>query len=320
MSTFDITVVGDTNIDLLLNGLPADLPPERELAVQEMALALGGSAAITAHNLAALGARVGLVTALPEDLFALSCVEQLHSAGVDLARRVSSQESTGVTVLLQHTHFRRAFTYPGSAGKLRFSDLDLAYLRRARHFHLSSFFLQRELREDVPELLANLKQSGLTTSLDTNDDPWDEWSGPISESLQYVDVLMPNEREACRLAGEADLDRAIATLRRAVPVLVVKRAAKGAMVFHGEDSLALPPIDVRYRDAVGAGDSFNAGFLYGYINGWSLPQCLELGNLSGAYSTTQAGGVAAFRDRSAMHAFFAMHAQNLGSVPLGVPS
>jgi sugar/nucleoside kinase (ribokinase family) len=320
MSQFDITVVGDTNIDLLLNGLPEDLPPERELAVQEMALALGGSAAITAHNLAALGARVGLVTALPEDLFALSCIEQLHSAGVDLGRRVSSQESTGVTVLLQHTHFRRAFTYPGSAGKLRFADLDLAYLRRARHFHLSSFFLQRELRDNVPRLLANLKHAGLSTSLDTNDDPWDEWSGPIAESLQYVDVLMPNEREACRLSGEADLNRAIATLRRAVPILVVKRAALGAMVFHGEESLALPRIDVESRDAVGAGDSFNAGFLYGYVNRCSLAQCLELGNLSGAYSTTQAGGVAAFRDRSAMQDFFARHAQNLGFVPLGVPS
>lgn len=309
MADFDITIIGDTNVDLLLGGLPEDLPPERELAVQHMAVTLGGSAAITAHNLAALGARVGLITALPEDLFGAFCMEQLHAAGVDLAQRVLSCESTGVTVLLQHAAFRRAFTYPGSAGKLRLADLDLAYLSRARHFHLSSFFLQRELRDDVPRLFATLKLAGLTISLDTNDDPWDAWSGPIFESLRYVDILMPNEREACRLAGVKEIERAIGILRRAVPVLVVKRAAQGAVVFHGGERLARPGIAVTPHDAVGAGDSFNAGFLYGYINRQPLAQCLELGNLAGAYSTTQPGGTAAFRDRVARQSFFAANAQ-----------
>jgi sugar/nucleoside kinase (ribokinase family) len=312
MSSFDITIIGDTNVDLLLGGLPEDLPAERELAVEQMAVTLGGSAAITAHNLAALGARVGFITALPDDLFGAFCMEQLHAAGVNLAQRVLSHESTGVTVLLEHAAFRRALTYPGSAGKLRLADLDLAYLSRARHFHLSSFFLQRELREDVPRLFAALKQSGLTISLDTNDDPWDAWSGPIFESLRYVDILMPNEREACRLAGVTDIELAIAILRRAVPVLVVKRAAQGAVVFHGGERLALPAIAVTPRDAVGAGDSFNAGFLYGYLNRQPLAQCLELGNLAGAYSTTQPGGTAAFRDRTARQSFFAAHTQESG--------
>ncbi len=310
MAGFDITVIGDTNVDLLLGGLPENLPPERELAVEQMAVTLGGSAAITAHNLAALGARVGLITALPEDLFGAFCVEQLHAAGVDLTQRVLSHESTGVTVLLQHAAFRRAFTYPGSAGKLRLADLDLAYLSQARHFHLSSFFLQRELRDDVPRLFATLKQAGLTISLDTNDDPWDAWSGPIVESLRYVDILMPNEREACRLAGVTDIDLAIAILRRAVPTLVIKRAAQGAVVFDGDERLALPAIPVTPRDAVGAGDSFNAGFLYGYLNRRPLAHCLELGNLAGAYSTTQPGGTAAFRNRAARQSFFAANAQD----------
>ncbi|MGI8772712.1 MAG: carbohydrate kinase family protein [Acidobacteriaceae bacterium] len=310
MSSFDITIIGDTNVDLLLGGLPEDLPPERELAVEQMAVTLGGSAAITAHNMAALGARVGLITALPEDLFGAFCMEQLHAAGVDLAQRVLSRESTGVTVLLQHTAFRRAFTYPGSAGKLRLADLDVSYLSRSRHFHLSSFFLQRELRDDVPRLFATLKQAGLTISLDTNDDPWDAWSGPIFESLRYVDILMPNEREACRLAGVTDIALAIDILRRAVPTLVVKRAAQGAVVLHGDERLALPAIPVTPRDAVGAGDSFNAGFLYGYLNRQPLARCLELGNLAGAYSTTQAGGTAAFRNRAGRQSFFAANAQD----------
>ncbi len=62
MAELDITLAGDTAIDLLLFGLPEDLPPERELPVDHMGVVVGGSAAITAHNLAALGARVGFVT------------------------------------------------------------------------------------------------------------------------------------------------------------------------------------------------------------------------------------------------------------------
>jgi sugar/nucleoside kinase (ribokinase family) len=73
---------------------------------------------------------------------------------------------------------------------LRYEDLDLGYLASGRHFHLSTFFLQSGLRDD-----AAMREVGLTTSLDTNDDPEDLWDGPITETLKYLDILMPNERE-----------------------------------------------------------------------------------------------------------------------------
>jgi sugar/nucleoside kinase (ribokinase family) len=303
MPQFDVTLVGDTALDLLLYGLPPELPPERELLAERMELTLGGSAAITAHNLAALGSRVGFITAEADDVFAATCFRQLAEAGVDLSRSVRSAERSGVTVMLQHAAFRRALTYPGNATRLRFRDLDLDYLANARHFHLSSFFLQRDLRDDVPRLFAALKQAGLTISLDTNDDPWNEWSGAIAEGLHYVDILMPNEREACRLTGIADPQAAVQKLRRAVPTLVVKRGARGATVFHGDDEVSLPAVSVHFVDAVGAGDSFNAGFLDAYLQDAPLPECLRRGNQAGAFSTTQAGGTTAFRDPAALRKY-----------------
>ena len=173
MARFDVTLAGEITMDLLLYGLPEELPVERELLADGMALTLGGSSAITAHNLAVLGSRTGMIPQLGCDSFTDVCVAALRHVDVDLSRAVAAKGSvgTGLTVLLQHEHSRRALTYSGAISGLRYADLDLDYLASGRHFHLSSFFLQRGLRDDVPRLLAEMKDAGLTTSLDTNDDP-----------------------------------------------------------------------------------------------------------------------------------------------------
>ena len=308
MPLLDISLVGEFNLDLLLYGLPVDLPPERELLANNMALLLGGSPAITAHNLSALGSQVGFLTPAADDLFAELCLRELAAARVDVRRVSSPGIGTGVSVLLDHEGIRRTLTYLGAGTTLRYCDLDLDYLRSARHFHLSSPFLQTALLDDVPRLFFELKKAGLTISLDTNDDPYNNWAGPIREAMQYVDILMPNEREACALAGVPDIREAMKTLLKYVPLLVVKRGLGGAIACRAGEEEAVSAAPVRSIDAVGAGDSFNAGFLHGLVHDWPLRRCLEFGNLAGALSTTAIGGTAAFRDADAMKAFFEQHA------------
>jgi sugar/nucleoside kinase (ribokinase family) len=294
---FDVTLAGDANLDILLYGLPENLPPEHELLAGGMAIRPGGSAAITAHNLAALGNSVGLITTAAGDVLGKLCQAELGEAGVDLSRCVPVQQvQTGVTVLLQHEHRRHMFTYPGATFHLAYGDLDLGYLTDARHFHMASYYLQHALTPQIPELFANLKQAGLTISLDPNDDPAQQWDRCILEALPFVDLLMPNEREACLLAAEPDLDKAIAKLRTLVPLLVVKRGIDGASAFRGSQSWHAAAHPVQSIDAVGAGDSFNAGFLHAWLRGWSIEQSLVCGNLAGAWSTTASGGTSAFRD------------------------
>ncbi len=313
MIRFDVVLAGEVNLDLLLYGLPEALPPERELLATDMAILMGGSPAITAHNMAKLGSKVGLITARANDWAATFCSNELEEAGVDLSHSVCAPLSvrTGVTVLLQHETVRRSLTYPGSTASLGFNDLDLDYLCSARHFHLSSFFLQRGLIDDVPRLFALLKEGGLTTSLDTNDDPTGTWCGPFAETLKYLDILMPNEREAMALAREDEIERAIQNLSALVPLLVVKRGSRGALVVDRGRRIEQDAVRVSWIDAVGAGDSFNSGFLHGYVHGWSVEKCLKVGNLAGAYSTTRIGGTAAFRDRKSMEFFFEAHAPGI---------
>jgi sugar/nucleoside kinase (ribokinase family) len=309
MPQLDVTIVGDSNLDVLLYGLPEELTLEREWIADRMAMTLGGSAAITAHNLAALGSRVGLITPMAGDAFEGVCTQALADAGVDLSRavRMDGEIHTGVSVLLQHEHSRRMLTYPGATGALRFSDIDLDYLGSSRHFHLSSYFLQAALQPDAGRLLAWCKEAGLTTSLDTNDDPSGKWDESILELLRHVNIFMPNEREACQITREPDLEAAIRKLTAQVPLLVMKRGRQGALACRGSERWEARGIDIDIVDAVGAGDSFNAGFLHGFLHEWPVEKCLEFGNLAGAYSTTALGGIEAFRSREQWQAFVAQH-------------
>jgi len=298
MPRFDVTIAGELNLDLILYGLPEQLEPERELLADRMMLTLGSSSAIVAHNLAALGSRVGFQSRIGDDPLGRISLERLKEGNVDVSkvRVVPGATTTGLTVILHHEQWRNILTYAGTIAELRWEDLDLDYLADSRHFHLSSYYLQKSLQPRVAELFQYLKAKGLTISLDTNDDPDDRWQGGLKDILKYVDVFLPNEREACKAAGTEDLELAIRKLSELVPLLVVKLGRKGAMAQRGAERLTASTREVVPVDSVGAGDSFDAGFLHEYVRGAELQKCLASGNRAGALSTTRPGGTEAFRD------------------------
>jgi sugar/nucleoside kinase (ribokinase family) len=304
MSKLDIAIAGEINLDLILYGLPEQMPTERELLASSFTVTLGSSSAILAHNLAALGSRVGFITKVGNDSFGNLATERLRERGVDLRRVVHGAES-GVTLILPHGPKRHILTYPGTISELRFEDLDLDYLTSARHFHMSSLFLQRELLPRVPELFHRMKSAGLTTSLDTNDDPDDRWdTALIDEILPHVDILLPNEREALEISRSEDIETALARLAHKVGTIVVKMGANGALAMHGGGQrVTAPAVPVTVVDPIGAGDSFDAGFLHQFLHGADLATCVAYGNLCGAFSTTASGGTEAFRDAARMKEF-----------------
>jgi sugar/nucleoside kinase (ribokinase family) len=305
---FDITLAGEINLDILLYGLPENIPLERELLASGCCVTLGSSSAITAHNLSVLGSKVGFITRVGRDDFGAMALRRLNAAGVDLSRITESVTlNTGVTMVLPHPQSRHILTYPGSMAEMTLEHLDLEYLTSARHFHLSSYFLHRGLIPQIPELFRRIKAAGLTISCDTNDDPDDAWGATFPEALKYVDVLMPNEREACKIARTDNLEDAIRQLAETVPLLVVKMGSKGAMAVRGTERIECAPIAVEVIDPLGAGDTFNAGFLHEYVHGTDLRTCLGSGNQAAAFSTTQSGGTEAFRNPASWAEFRELH-------------
>jgi sugar/nucleoside kinase (ribokinase family) len=308
MKTFDITIAGELNLDLILYGLPAEMQTERELLASDFRVTLGSSSAIVAHNAATLGAKVAFTTLIGTDDFGRLAIERLCEAGVDTSHTIRQNTvATGVTVLLPHGDQRHMLTFPGTIAELTVADLDFDFLVQARHFHMSSLYLQRGLQAGLPDLLRRLKHAGLTISLDTNDDPGDRWGSPLDKVLPYVDVFMPNEDEMCRMTRCSNLEDAAQALSVKPPVIVVKRGRRGARVYENSRITDVDPLTVTPVDTIGAGDSFDAGFLRAYLLNKDIVQCARAGNITGALSTQASGGTEAFRDQMARDVFLQKH-------------
>jgi len=310
MAEFDITIAGEVNLDLILYGLDETIPLNREILATNFELTLGSSSAILAHNLAVLGRRVGFVTQFGSDPLGSIAMERLAESGADLSRctKGAPASKTGVTILLPHGRSRRILTYPGIMFDMTVADLDLDYLASAKHFHLSSLFLLRGLHAGLPALFRELKKRGLTISLDTNDDPDDRWNGVLDQLLPYLDLLLPNDDEIRRIARRDSIDDALDVLSATVPLIAVKRGSNGALVQEGGRRFAVPGVEVQPVDTIGAGDSFDAGFLAAWLGGATPEQSAQAGNITGALSTQRPGGTEAFRDGKLMEEFLRQHA------------
>ncbi len=308
MTAFDVSVIGELNLDLVLYGLPQSLILEREHLADDLSITLGSSSAIFAHNLACLGSKVGFSACIGDDPFGESCVQRLNEGGVDVSgiRRLKGG-TTGLTVILPQHKDRYILTYPGTMYALTADHLDWNYLAGAKHLHLSSYFLQKGIQSQLPEVFRKVKHAKLTISLDTNDDPEDRWSSDIQNLFPYLDILFVNEREACKLAQTESLERAIDHLAQRVSLLAVKCGAAGALARTGDQQFTSPSLVVDLVDSIGAGDSFDAGFVHQFIRGASIEECLRFANLAGALSVTCRGGTEAFRDAAVREAFLKKH-------------
>jgi sugar/nucleoside kinase (ribokinase family) len=198
--------------------------------------------------------------------------------------------TTGITVILQRGDDRAIVTSPGSIASLGLQHIDLDRVSAAAHVHVGSFFLQRSLRPDVAKVFESVREGGATTSLDTNYDPADQWD--LGDVLECCDVLFPNVSEARRFGGSDDLATAAAALTRRVRVVAITLGADGALVASADrvERVAASIVDGPVVDAVGAGDTFDAGFIAGHIKGWDIAQSLRLGLGAASLSVRGRGG------------------------------
>jgi sugar/nucleoside kinase (ribokinase family) len=294
LPSLDLLVLGDCNPDLLITGA-LDLEfGQVERIVEEAKLVIGGSAAIAACGAARLGLRAGIVGVVGNDVFGTFMREALLERGVDVSGLVVDRERpTGVSVVFVRRDDRAILTALGTIPELSASVFDGAGLGAARHLHVSSFFLQRRLVEDLPSLLADVRSAGTTTSIDPNWDPRGDWDAGLHDALRETDILFMNAEEAKRIAHADEVDVAARSLAASVPLVVVKLGRDGAIAVTGEKLVRVPAPHVDVVDTVGAGDSFDAGFIAGFQAGRPLEDSLALACACGSLSTTAAGGTGA---------------------------
>jgi sugar/nucleoside kinase (ribokinase family) len=192
-----------------------------------------------------------------------------------------------MTVALSRGGDRAILTALGAVASLTAAEVPASLLAGARHVHAGSWFLLEDsLGPGLAGLFAAARAAGAVTSLDTNWDPAERWTGEaLASAIAQTDLLLPNEAEALRLSSAVSL--------------VVKLGERGALCVDGPAryQVSLPPVIP--ADTTGAGDCFNAGLIAGLIDGMDLPRAAALGCAAGALSTAAPGGTAGAPDRAA---------------------
>lgn len=273
-----------------------DIEPEfgqKEKLVKGYTLELGGSTSIFASQAAKLGLRSAGIGKVGDDVFGTIILEALSKTGV-ISDHIHKDPNikTGVGVALCKKDDRAILTYMGSIDALEKKDFDYSIIENTRHIHIGSYYLMKGLQPHYIDILQHAKQNGVTISLDTNWDPDERWESGIWDILPYVDIFLPNANEAMGITKMKTPADAFKMLADNVRIVAVKKGHEGSSAFHNGNEYVAAPLQITVADAVGAGDNFDAGFVYGFLSGKDITTCLKMGNICGALSATKHGGIA----------------------------
>jgi sugar/nucleoside kinase (ribokinase family) len=298
MSTPEVLVIGDANPDLLLTGEAVPEFGQAETLVDGADLVLGGSAAIVACGLARLGVSTALAATVGDDLYGGFVRDALAERGVDIRwLRTDPHVPTGLSVVLS-VGDRAILTHPGTIAATGPEVVPDEVLAAARHVHSASYFLQPLLAPHLPQVLARAREQGATTSVDTNFDPARAWRG-VAALLGQTDVVMPNAAELLALTGATGLDEAARVALGLGCRVALKNGADGGVLWESPEVVhRVPAPPTTPLDTTGAGDSFDAGFISGMLDGLSGEECLARAVLCGTLSTRAVGGTAAQATRA----------------------
>ncbi len=291
-----VAFIGDINVDLLMAGLRSPPVEDREVLCESFDIVLGSSAVIAACTYSHLGGRARFFGLAGNDYFGRFMLRGMKDCGIDTAGvRFTDRAKTGVTVSMAHRSTRTQVTYPGAIPLLRAADIDREALWRCRHAHFTGVYLQDGLRGDLADLLRQARERGLSTSLDSQWDPAGTWQG-LAEWLPLLDIFFCNQDEARSITGEEDARKACLVLRRRTARPLVKLGAEGALYCDEPSQRVVhaPTRRVEAVDTTGAGDAFDAGFLYAALDRrMDLPEAVRFANAVGTRCCLFRGGVEA---------------------------
>ena len=300
---YDLLVIGELNVDLILNQIQEFPVIGKEILAGDMCLTLGSSSAIMACNSVVNGLTTCFCGILGKDYLGKYILQELNKKSVDTRFiKQSDITNTGITVVMSYDQDRANVTFLGTMPELSMEDIPWNDIQQFRHLHISSIFMQENLLPDVSKIFQKAKKAGVSTSLDMQWDPSEKWDLDFKTCLPHVDLFLPNEAELLALTGTSSYLDAIHVVRPYANTIALKRGLNGSIGFDKEGQTIERAIlhNPAFVDSIGAGDSFNAGFIKKFLEEGTLEDCLEEGNLMGAINTMGKGGTGAFKDKETL--------------------
>ncbi|MBS4200821.1 carbohydrate kinase family protein [Bacillus sp. FJAT-49732] len=310
MTKKKIFIIGEINVDLIMTGENVEPQWNQEKLVDSFDLVLGSSSCITAAGLAGLGMDVYFVGLVGDDVFGHFCVEELNKKGINTTYvKLVPHIQTGVTLSLSTSKDRALLTYMGTISELGPEDIPEEIYDLADHIHFGSYFLQTNMKKHWKDVLIKARSQNVTTSFDTGWDPNEKWDRDVILSLmEDVSLFIPSEVEINNIFGLEDVSQVEGILPEQHENVVVKLGAKGSMMIDPQgNSTRASGYSITPIDTTGAGDSFNAGLIYGYLHGMKNNDLLVFANACGALATLRIGGASTVPSVEDVIAFQAGH-------------
>jgi len=308
-----VVALGDINVDVIAH-IPRYPPQGGDGLAERMSVHSGGSAANTAIALARLGLDVGLIGRVGEDPLAEWALEELTEAGVDLSAVQRDPEAmTGLMfIAVTPDGERTMFGYRGANARTDPDLLDEAYIAGAHLLHLSSYaLLEAPQREAALRALEMAHRAGLKVTLDVGLEAATKLAGEIRNLASQVDLIFLTLAEAERLTERRDAEGAVERLLSwGVEAAALKLGGRGCLVGTGDEVFAAPAFAVEVKDTTGAGDAFDAGFLFGRLRGLGWRESALLANALGALAAAVEGAGGSLPSRGEMHSFLREHVRD----------
>ena len=291
---YKVLFIGDINVDVIMGGMESPPLIDREVPCRTFDVVMGASTVLCACAYASLGGEAWIAGLAGEDDYGEFMLRGLRGFGVhtDYVERTRAVR-TGVTVNLVYGSSRTQVTYPGTIAEFEATRIDAGVLRGFQHVHFGGVYLQYRLLPRIAGLLETARGLGLTSSLDPQWDSAERWEH-MDSWLPLLDYLFVNDDEARSISGAASAEEACRRLASRTACPVVKAGADGAYVPEGEASRRVPARHVEVVDTTGAGDNFDAAFLFASLEkGMDRVEAAGFANAAAARACTFVGGTAA---------------------------
>lgn len=289
MTKFDVVGFGALNVDMLFK-VERLATAEEESFIENYTEACGGSAANTIVGLARLGCKVGFIGKVANDREGKMQLDCFKTEGVDTGGIVEATKGKSGAVMgfVDRKGARALYINSGVNDLVELREIKYEYISQTKLLHLSSFVGEKSFRAQK-KLLSALPE-GVEISFDPGSLYAQKGFAVIEPILKNSHVLMPNAIELEQLTGEEDYRKgADFMIAMGVKIVAVKLGNKGCYVTDGNEKLSVEPFKVKAVDTTGAGDAFDAGFLYGLIQNKSLYECGQLGNFVASRSVMAMG-------------------------------
>ena len=287
-------VIGDLNIDLVLNELKGFPELGKEIVARNHFIDIGGSGGIFSAVLSELGINTYIISKISNDFLGQFLISKLKDYGVNTDKLVIKEsDETGITINLSYKKDKYQISSLNLVNSLNADEVMFENIEDIGHVHFSSYYMMKNLKADYVKLINDIKRNykNVTLSLDTNDDPENKWGEEIYKILRNIDIFLVNKREALKITKESNIKGALNKLSRVIKTVVIKLGSEGYIARDGENYYGGDQLSVNFKDSTGAGDNFDAGFIYGYIDNLNIEKSLKIANICGAKSVEYLGGV-----------------------------